>query len=149
MLIEVLRNIFKRDLEKLEQEISAYAIDANLWVVEKNIANSGGNLCLHLIGNLKTFIGKELGGFNYTRDRDAEFSTKGVQRNVLLAAIVDTREMVDSSLAKLEQDDLSRMFPVLVFSERTTIEYMLVHLATHLTYHLGQINYHRRLLDHD
>jgi uncharacterized damage-inducible protein DinB len=149
MLIEVLRNIFKRDLEKLEQEISAYAIDANLWVVEKNIANSGGNLCLHLIGNLKTFIGKELGGFNYTRDRDAEFATKGVQRNVLLAAIVETREMVDSSLAKLKQDDLSRMFPVQVFSERTTIEYMLVHLATHLTYHLGQINYHRRLLDHD
>jgi uncharacterized damage-inducible protein DinB len=149
MLIEVLRNIFKRDLEKLEQEISAYATDANLWVVEKNIANSGGNLCLHLIGNLKTFIGKELGGFNYTRDRDAEFATKGVQRNVLLAAIVETREMVDSSLAKLEQDDLNRMFPVLVFSERTTIEYMLVHLATHLTYHLGQINYHRRLLDHD
>jgi uncharacterized damage-inducible protein DinB len=149
MLIEVLRNIFTRDLEKLEQEISAYAIDANLWVVEKNIANSGGNLCLHLIGNLKTFIGKELGGFNYTRDRDAEFATKGVQRNVLLAAIVETREMVDSSLAKLKQDDLSRMFPVQVFSERTTIEYMLVHLATHLTYHLGQINYHRRLLDHD
>lgn len=149
MLIEVLRNIFKRDLEKLEQEISAYATDANLWVVENNIANSGGNLCLHLIGNLKTFIGKELGGFNYTRDRDAEFATKGVQRNVLLAAIVETREMVESSLAKLEQDDLNRMFPVLVFSERTTIEYMLVHLATHLTYHLGQINYHRRLLDHD
>jgi uncharacterized damage-inducible protein DinB len=149
MLIEVLRNIFKRDLEKLEQEISAYATDANLWVVENNIANSGGNLCLHLIGNLKTFIGKELGGFNYTRDRDAEFSTKGVQRDVLLAAIMETREMVDSSLAKLKQDDLNRMFPVLVFSERTTIEYMLVHLATHLTYHLGQINYHRRLLDHD
>ncbi|MGB4773294.1 MAG: DinB family protein [Chitinophagaceae bacterium] len=149
MLIEVLRNIFKRDLDKLEQEISAYAIDANLWVVEQNIANSGGNLCLHLIGNLKTFIGKELGGFNYTRDRDAEFATKGVERGVLLAAIVETREMVDSSLAKLEQDDLSGMFPVQVFSERTTIEYMLVHLATHLTYHLGQINYHRRLLDHD
>jgi uncharacterized damage-inducible protein DinB len=149
MLIEVLRNIFKRDLEKLEQEISAYATDANLWVVENNIANSGGNLCLHLIGNLKTFIGKELGGFNYTRDRDAEFSTKGVQRDVLLAAIMETREMVDSSLANLKQDDLNRMFPVLVFSERTTIEYMLVHLATHLTYHLGQINYHRRLLDHD
>ncbi len=67
----------------------------------------------------------------------------------MLAAIVEAREMVDSSLAKLKQDDLNRMFPVLVFSERTTIEYMLVHLATHLTYYLGQINYHRRLLDHD
>jgi hypothetical protein len=71
MLIEVLRNIFKRDLEKLEQEISAYAIDANLWVVEKNIANSGGNLCLHLIGNLKTFIGKEL---------EPNVSSAGIQR---------------------------------------------------------------------
>lgn len=147
MLIDVLRNIFKRDLNKLEAEINAYANDDSLWLVENGIANSGGNLCLHLVGNLKTFVGKELGGFHYVRDRDAEFATKGVQKSVLLAAIAEAREIVDSSLEKLTDGDLQQMFPVQVFSERTTIEFMLVHLATHLSYHLGQINYHRRLLD--
>lgn len=147
MIIDVLRNIFKRDLNKLEAEINAYSNDDNLWLVENGIANSGGNLCLHLVGNLKAFVGKELGGFNYLRDRDAEFATKGVQKSVLLAAIAETRDMVDSALEKLTDGDLQQMFPVKVFSERTTIEFMVVHLATHLSYHLGQINYHRRLLD--
>lgn len=148
MLIDVLRNVFNRDLDKLAAEINAYTKDDHLWLIENGIANSGGNLCLHLVGNLKTFVGKELGGFDYVRDRDAEFATKGVQKSALLAAIAETREIVDSSLEKLAEGDLQQMFPVQVFSERTTIAFMLVHLATHLSYHLGQINYHRRLLDH-
>lgn len=147
MLIDVLRNIFNRDLNKLEAEINAYTNDDHLWLVENGISNSGGNLCLHLVGNLKTFVGKELGGFHYIRDRDAEFASKGVRKSVLLAAIAETREIVDSSLKKFTDDDLQQMFPVQVFSEGTTIAFMLVHLATHLSYHLGQINYHRRLLD--
>lgn len=148
MLIDVLRNLFNRDLNKLAAEINAYTNNDSLWLVEKGIANSGGNLCLHLVGNLKTFVGKELGGFHYVRDRDAEFATKGLHKSVLLSAIAETREIVDNSLEKLTDGDLQQMFPVQVFNERTTIEFMLVHLATHLSYHLGQINYHRRLLDH-
>jgi uncharacterized damage-inducible protein DinB len=55
--------------------------------------------------------------------------------------------VVDAALNNLTEDQLTDEYPVLVFKEKTSTEYMLVHLATHLSYHLGQINYHRRLLD--
>ena len=115
----------------------------------KSIANSGGNLCLHLVGNLKTYIGAELGNFPYTRNRDLEFSQKGVPKAELLTMIDETRNIVDLAVRQLPIDSLQQEYPLLVFDEKTTTEYFLVHLAVHLSYHLGQINYHRRLLDTD
>lgn len=147
MTIDILRTVFDRDLNKLFQEISLYQDESKLWIVEKGIANSGGNLCLHLVGNLQTYIGKELGGYPYVRDREAEFSSKNVPREVLLRQVSHTKEVVDKTLAGLDPSMLGQDFPVLVFKEKTSVEYMLIHLATHLGYHLGQVNYHRRLLD--
>jgi hypothetical protein len=147
MIIETLKALFARDLAKLRTEISMYSTEANLWKVDKMIANSAGNLCLHLVGNLNTYIGKELGGTGYVRDRDAEFALKNVPKSELLDKIDNTLRIVDLSLGKLSSSDLQKQYPVLVLKEATTIEYFLIHLATHLTYHLGQINYHRRLLD--
>jgi len=60
MIVESLKELFRRDLQKLKQEIELYEKDSNLWKVESSIKNSGGNLCLHLIGNLNTFIGNGL-----------------------------------------------------------------------------------------
>lgn len=42
---------------------------------------------------------------------------------------------------------LQQEYPILVFESKTSTEFFLIHLSTHLAYHLGQINYHRRLLD--
>ena len=78
MLSETIAEIFDRDLNKLRIEISSYSDEAKMWVIEKNIKNSGGNLCLHLIGNLKQFIGNVLGNRPYQRNRDAEFSLKNI-----------------------------------------------------------------------
>lgn len=147
MTIDILRTVFDRDLNKLFQEISLYQDESKLWIVEKGIANSGGNLCLHLVGNLQTYIGKELGGYPYVRDREAEFSSKNVPREILLQQVSHTKEVVDKTLVSLDPSMLGLDFPVLVFKEKTSVEYMLIHLASHLGYHLGQVNYHRRLLD--
>lgn len=147
MTLDILRSLFNRDLNKLFQEISLYQDESKLWIAEKGIANSGGNLCLHLVGNLQTYIGKELGGHPYVRDRDAEFSSKNIPREILLQQISNTKEVVDQTLVSLDPSMLGHNFPVLVFKERTSVEYMLIHLATHLGYHLGQVNYHRRLVD--
>lgn len=76
-----------------------------------------------------------------------EFSLKDVPREELLNKIDDTIRIIDKSLDTLDENNLKKEYPILVFEERTTTEYLLVHLATHLTYHLGQINYHRRLVD--
>ncbi len=113
----------------------------------KNIANSAGNLCLHLIGNLNTYIGAELGKSNYIRHRELEFSLKNIPRQELILNIENTKNVVLNALSNLNDDNLNNEYPLLVFEQKTTLGYFLIHLTTHLTYHLGQINYHRRLLD--
>jgi len=146
MTIETLRTVFNRDLNKLKLEIESYPDEKALWTIAPGIANSGGNLCLHLLGNLNTYIGAELGGTNYIRDRDLEFSAKDVPGSVLTDKIAETMTVVDAALKNLTPDQLQSEYPLLVLEAKTSTEYFLIHLATHLAYHLGQINYHRRLL---
>ena len=147
MVIETLQKIFKRDLEKLKQEIASYRNESNLWKVDKSIANSSGNLCLHLVGNLNAYIGAEIGKTSYVRNRDLEFSQKNIPQVQLMKMIEDTIVVVEYGLSKLNENDLEREYPLLVFKEKTSTGYFLIHLAVHLGYHLGQVNYHRRLLD--
>ena len=145
MITETLISIYKRDLDKLKTEIDQYESDEKLWLVATGITNSGGNLALHLVGNLKHFIGAVLGGTGYVRDRDAEFTSKSVSRAQLIAAVDETTEIVSTTLAKLTRDELAATYPIDVFGQPMTTEYFITHLATHFNYHLGQINYHRRL----
>jgi uncharacterized damage-inducible protein DinB len=147
MLIETLILLYKRDLENLKKEILAYRNEAALWKTDREIPNSAGNLCLHLIGNLNHFIGAQFGASGYVRQRDLEFSRKDVPRDELVAMIEATIIAVEQGLRAVTEDQLAAEYPLLVFAEKTSTEYMLVHLSTHLSYHLGQINYHRRLLD--
>jgi Protein of unknown function (DUF1572) len=146
MLIETLRALFLRDLAKLKKEIATYRDEDTLWRIEKSIANSGGNLCLHLIGNLNTYIGAEFANTGYIRQRDLEFSLKNIPQQELLRRIEDTIIVVEKGLDNLKEEDLEKEYPLLVFAEKTSTEYFLVHLVAHLSYHLGQINYHRRLV---
>ncbi|WP_316771803.1 DinB family protein [Pedobacter frigiditerrae] len=147
MIIENLKTIFNRDLNRLKNEIEAYEDESNLWHIAGDTKNSAGNLCLHLIGNLNTYIGAGLGKSGYIRNRELEFSLKDVPKSDLLMMIEQTIKVVDESLSELKDEDFAKEYPTLVFEEKTTIGFFLIHLTTHLTYHLGQINYHRRLLD--
>ncbi|WDF60909.1 DinB family protein [Flavobacterium sp. KACC 22758] len=147
MLIETLKILFNRDLNKLKFEIESYEYENHIWDIEKNISNSGGNLCLHLIGNINTYIGAEIGKTGYIRNRPLEFSLKDVPRSELIQKIEDTILVVNNALDSLTEDDLTAVYPQIVFEKEMTTGFFLVHLAAHLGYHLGQINYHRRLLD--
>ena len=147
MKIETLKILFNRDLNKLKQEIELYQNETNLWKIEKGISNSAGNLCLHLIGNLNNFIGSELGKTNYSRNRPLEFSLKHIPKTELIEKIEETILVLNKTLETVTPEILQQEYPILVFESKTTTEFFLVHLSTHLAYHLGQINYHRRLLD--
>jgi hypothetical protein len=146
-MIEAYQKLFIRDLKKLKVEIESYKNEQNIWRIEGNIANTAGNLCLHLVGNLNTYIGKELGGTDYVRNRDLEFSQKDVSQKELIQKIEQTIEVVDKSLAKLTDEVLEKEYALLVYETKSSTGYMLGSLLAHLGYHLGQINYHRRLLD--
>ena len=147
MLTETLKLLFERDLKKLNYEIEAYKTEKNIWQIEKNINNSAGNLCLHIIGNLNWFIGAQLGGTGYIRRRELEFSSTNIPRDNLLLEIDKTKSVLDNTLNKITASQLKLEYPILVFNKKTTTDYFLIHLTTHLAYHLGQINYHRRLID--
>lgn len=150
MIIETLKDLYHRDLKKLRTEIEGYSNEASMWKVSGEIPNSGGNLALHLVGNLKHFIGAVLGDSGYVRERDLEFTLKNTPRAELLKMIDETMADVAAGLDKLTPEQLEQVYPVVVFADRTepmTTGWFLVHLATHLNYHLGQINYHRRLFD--
>ncbi len=147
MLTETLKLLFERDLKKLSYEIAAYKTEKNIWQIEKNINNSAGNLCLHIIGNLNWFIGAQLGGTGYIRRRELEFSSTNIPRDNLLSEIDKTKSVLDNTLNKITASQLELEYPILVFNKKTTTDYFLIHLTTHLAYHLGQINYHRRLID--
>jgi hypothetical protein len=138
--------LLEHDLNKLESEINLYPTDESLWIVKGDIKNSAGNLCLHLCGNLQHFIGHVLGGSGYVRNRDNEFAAKGISKNELIKEIHATKFAVAEALKKLPASALENEYPVKLFDFPMTTLYFLIHLTAHLEYHLGQINYHRRLL---
>ena len=146
MLFEILAELYERDLNKLKAEIEQYAGDADVWKITGDISNPGGVLCLHIAGNLRYFLGSVLGGTDYVRDRDAEFASPGLARNELLAEVDAALADVKTTLAKLSDEDFDKTYPIEVFGKPMKIGYFLTHLTTHLNYHLGQINYHRRLV---
>jgi|KBSSwiStaDraftv2_1062776.scaffolds.fasta_scaffold165371_2 uncharacterized damage-inducible protein DinB len=146
MVTTTLIQLFERDLDKLKEEISLYESEEKLWVVKDGINNSGGNLCLHLCGNLQHFIGATLGETGYIRNREAEFKVKNVPRAKLLEEIAASRTVVTDTLEQVSKNELANDYPIQVFGEPMTTEWFLIFLLGHLNYHVGQINYHRRLM---
>ncbi|MCF2519694.1 DinB family protein [Dyadobacter sp. CY351] len=146
MKIEILIQLFERDLKKLRDEIQQYPSDDSLWVRLPGTINTGGNLCQHLIGNLRTYVGLALGQVHYVRNRDAEFAERLFTQTTLLDELDKLLSIVVNSVASLSEAQLDAEYPrnVLDMFANQTTALVLTHLSTHLSYHLGQINYHRR-----
>ncbi len=142
-----LNTLFQRDIARVQQEIELYKTEAAIWQKTPGISNPAGNLCLHLAGNLHTYIGAALAGSGYVRQRALEFSLTDVPRAELLEQLESVKPLVEKGLLSLTADDMKKDFPVLISDKPTPTDGTLLHLLAHLSYHLGQINYHRRLLD--
>lgn len=146
MLKEILLDFFERELLKLIEEIALYPEENSIWEIRPGISNSAGNLCLHLVGNLNHFIGAVLGDSGYIRQREDEFGLKNISRMELLLSIDQTILTINDTLNSFSETDFDKTYPLEKHGKMVTTRYMLVHLLTHLNYHLGQINYHRRLI---
>jgi Protein of unknown function (DUF1572) len=147
MVKDTLSELFERDLHKLKTEVNLYKDENNLWVIREGISNSAGNLCLHLVGNLNHFIGAALGNSGYVRHRDDEFSLKNIPRRELIINIDNCILILNNTFSRLTDADLEKDFPLEKHGTIVSTMHMLLHLFGHLSYHLGQINYHRRLFD--
>ena len=148
MLKNSIIELFERDLTRLKDEINLYTAESKLWITEKEINNSAGNLVLHLLGNLNHFIGSTLGNSGYVRQREKEFSNKDIPRQEMLEEIDQTIVTIKNTVGKMNVEDFNNDYPLEVFKNKGKMktEFFLVHLTGHLNYHLGQINYHRRLI---
>jgi len=138
--------ILDRDLSTLRREVEAYPDERELWREVPGLLNVGGTLVLHLTGNLQHYFGARLGRTGYVRDRSAEFARRDVARSELLQEIEAARTAVLAAAARVGADQLGADFPELIGGARIRTDDYLLHLAVHFAYHLGQLDYHRRLV---
>jgi len=143
---EWITNVITRELKALRREIETYPSEDGLWDVRPGITNPGANLALHLAGNIQYFIGNVLGRNGYVRNREAEFANKDVPRAELLREIDNAIAAVQTGMSTITEADLARPYPEAVGGVSSTTGAFLAHFATHLAYHLGQVDYHRRIL---
>ena len=146
-LLKELISLYDRDLKSLRNEIESYLDDASVWKKTPGISNPGGNVFLHLMGNLNTFFGAVYANTGYVRDRPLEFSATGIPRAKLLAMLDEIHPIVLQVLLDFPAEKLGEIYPIKIFDEEKAVSYIFIHLETHLAYHLGQINYHRRILN--
>jgi len=139
------KDLYAQELENLHKEISAFTDESKLWIISGEIKNCAGNLALHLLGNVNHFIGAQIGKTGYVRNRDAEFSLKNISREKLLEDIVAAKAMIENTFQNTDPEEMQKTSPV-DFLGKQTNEYVLSFFLGHFMYHLGQINYLRRLL---
>jgi len=149
MLVRSVAAILDRDLQTLSREVGAYPESRQLWQTVPGMTNTGGTLVLHLAGNLRHYIGANLGGTGYVRGRAAEFSRRDVSRRDLLEEIEAARADVARTLAALDDRSLPADYPEIIADSRLDTQEYLIHLLTHFAYHLGQLDIHRRIVTGD
>jgi hypothetical protein len=149
MITDTIRTLLLRELRALRREIEAYPDESLIWATRTGITNAAGNLALHLCGNLQHFIGARLGNTGYVRNRDAEFARRNVSRVEILAEIDAATAAVQLGLDRINDDDLNQQYPESILNTTVTTGVWLMHLVAHLGYHLGQIDYHRRMVTGD
>lgn len=138
-----------RELRALERELKAYQTEEQVWAVPAGLPNSGGTLALHAAGNLRHFVGAVLGGSAYVRDRDAEFTRRDVPRAELIEGLREAERAVSETLSTIDPARFGEPFPQPVANRRINTGEFLAHLAAHLAYHAGQLDFHRRIVTGD
>lgn len=144
MVTDWLARVLVRDIDSVRDQINAYTDEADIWRLVPGVANSAGTLALHIAGNIQHYIGAQLGATGYVRDRDAEFGARDVPRSEILAQIEAARMALARALPNVKADALASAYALEVGGVRPSTGQFLIHLAAHLAYHLGQIDYHRR-----
>ena len=144
-----LTRFFLRELACLRRELEAYPDEDLIWHVPSGAPNSSGTLALHLSGNIQHYIGAILGGNDYARDRDAEFTTRGLSRADLLDHVAAAERTVSAILPQIHDSSLTEPFSEPMRGVTLSKREAFLHVAMHLAYHIGQVDYHRRLVTGD
>lgn len=147
MMNNVLASFYERDIRKLIEEVGLFKNEEALWKTQGSVKNSCGNLVLHIIGGTNYLIGATLAKTGYIRDRDQEFIRKGVERSLLVAQLEELIPMINKTVNALTPEEMEAEYPIFFDKPKTSVSYVLLQLLAHLNYHLGQVNYLRRVLE--
>jgi hypothetical protein len=145
----LISHFLRRELRSLRQELEAYPDEQQIWALPPGLPNSAGTLALHLAGNLRHYVGAHLGGSGYVRNRDEEFAARNAPRSVLLEQLAEADRVIASTLPNLSEEQMSQPFPEPIRDQHLLTSELLLQLAVHLAYHLGQVSYHRRVITGD
>lgn len=141
--------LFRRDLTRLGQQIDALPNDDALWQTLPGVTNAAGNLVLHIEGNLREYVGRQLGKLPYRRNRELEFSLQGMSRSELGARIGELRLSIPSVIEGITLEQMEMEYPEVVLGVAVSTQQFLIHLYGHLNWHLGQVDYLRRIVTGD
>ena len=148
-MLHDIRRMMIRELEAFRREVELFPDDELLWKTVPGVTNSAGNLALHICGNLQYFLGAVIGGSGYVRDREAEFGRRSGTRAELVNELTKTIDVVGDVLARQDTSWLDETFPSVPNNIKVPGRSFLLHLATHLAFHLGQAGYLRRIVTGD
>lgn len=140
-----LSGLFRRDLLRLRAQIDAFSSDDALWQTLPGFTNSAGNLALHLEGNLREYIGRQLGRVPYARKRPLEFSAKGIPKVEIVARMDALSRLISEVVASLSDEQMESEYPEVVLEAPMRTQEFLLHLYAHLSWHSGQIDALRRI----
>ncbi len=144
-MVEDFKHSLLEKLSTLQSEVKSYKNDEAFQAIPPGVSNSAEVLCKHILGNLNWFLGAQLGSTGYERNRDAEFSPSVYSKETIIDSIEQTKDMVADVLEDLWNEDLTKPYPILFKNQEVSVHYMLLTITSHTDYHLGQINYARRI----
>ena len=119
--------------------------DEQLWWRPNETSNSIGNLVIHLAGSMNHYLNRNIGGFRYERDREAEFSERGpIDRAKLMAIFDGMVANAEKTLGKLAPEKLAG--PSTDPERHIYLVDDLINITTHLANHAGQIVWIAKML---
>jgi hypothetical protein len=145
-VLEALRKRITRVIPNQIRSCIDQLSDEQLWWRPNEEANSVGNLVLHLSGSVRHYLGHQLGGIAYTRNRDAEFAERGpIERSQLLATWDDTVSQVTEVLAVF---DTGRFLDSTAETDYVpTVFDLIYNVSIHMATHAGQIVWVTKMLE--
>jgi uncharacterized damage-inducible protein DinB len=139
LIAETLRRINGEGIPRLRKCL-AQLTEGDIWYRPNANSNAVGNLVLHLNGNVRQWVISTLGGAPDRRQRQREFDERGPLPTAHLLELLDELERdFAKTLKELTPDALTKSYEVQGFQETGTG--ILLHVAEHFSYHVGQITY--------
>lgn len=124
------------------RELAAPLSQDQFWLKPFPFGNGFGHLVLHLTGNLNYYIGAQIAGTGYVRDRDREFSEpRRLPKEEVLQSFDEVIAVVLRTVNAQSSEDWLAPYSTVRSGEVGSRFHMVLKCAAHLDHHVGQMIY--------